>query len=126
MDSDYEALYARGKEIREQVLGSDYVRRQAADPAAFGAGYQDVATALAWGGIWKREGLSLRDRSLVTVVVLAALGRAGELTMHLPGAVRNGLTIKELEEAFIHLGLYAGFPTTVSAIRTAQSVLDEK
>ena len=60
------------------------------------------------------------------VVLLAAMGRPGELTMHLPGALRNGLTVHELEEAFIHMGLYAGFPATVAANRVAREVLSKK
>jgi alkylhydroperoxidase/carboxymuconolactone decarboxylase family protein YurZ len=126
MDPDYATLYARGKEIREQVLGADFVNNSTSDPNAFGASFQELTTAIAWGGVWKREGLALRDRSLITVVVLAALGRANELTMHLPGAIRNGVSQKELEEALIHLGLYAGFPATVSAIKTARTILEEK
>lgn len=126
MDPDYATLYARGKDIREHVLGAEFVNRSVADPDAFGASFQELTTAVAWGGVWKREGLSLRDRSLITVVVLAAMGRENELIMHLPGALRNGVERKELEEALIHLGLYAGFPATVSAIKTARTVLDKK
>lgn len=125
MTPNYEKLYSEGQRIREHVLGTDLVRH-AGRPHAFNAGFQEVATALAWGGVWTREGLALRDRSLVTLAVLAALGRSHELGMHIPGAIRNGLTIKEIEEAFIHLGLYAGFPATVAANRVAQEVLDSK
>lgn len=126
MDPDYEKLYARGKDVRAHVLGADFVNRSTADPDAFGASFQELTTAIAWGGVWKRDGLALRDRSLITIVVLAALGRENELIMHLPGAIRNGVTRKELEEALIHLGLYAGFPATVSAIKTARTILDQK
>ncbi len=126
MDPDYKDLYARGKSIREHVLGTEHVQREIADPSAFGTSFQELTTALAWGGVWYREGLGLRDRSLITVVLLAALGRPGELTMHLPGALRNGLTVLELEEAFIHMGLYAGFPATVAANRVAREVLGKE
>lgn len=124
-DPDYQALFDRGQEVRAKVLGADFVKAQKANPDAFGACFQELTTALAWGGVWQREGLALRDRSLITLVVLAALGRPNEIAMHLPGALRNGLSRRELEEALIHMGVYAGFPATVAANRVAQNVLDK-
>lgn len=125
MNPDYKNLFELGQDVRREVLGAEHVNRES-DPEAFGAVFQEITTALSWGGIWKREGLALRDRSLITVCVLAALGRTQELAMHVPGALRNGLSRKELEEAFIHMGLYAGFPATVAANRVAQGILDKK
>lgn len=125
MEDPYEPLKALGAELREQVLGTDYVRSAARRGTAFGGGYQEVAIALAWGGIWSRPGLDLRTRSILTIATLTALNRPAELGMHLAGALRNGVTPEELEEIFIHVGLYAGFPAAVSAIRVAQQLLDE-
>jgi 4-carboxymuconolactone decarboxylase len=90
---------------------------------AFGQRFREVATTLAWGGVWCRTGLSLRDRSLITVAVLAALNRVDELAMHLPPAIRNGLQLDELEEALIHVGIYAGFPAAATAISVGQRAL---
>jgi 4-carboxymuconolactone decarboxylase len=124
MEDPYAPLKARGAELRTQVLGEEYVRAAAARGATFGGGYQEVAIALAWGGIWGRDGLDLRTRSLLTVAALTALNRTEELHMHIPGALRNGVTREELEEVLIHVGLYAGFPAAVSAIRVAQQLFE--
>lgn len=125
MDETYEPLAARGAAVRTQVLGEEWVTGHAEAARDFGAGYQDVASALAWGGIWCRPGLSLRDRSLLTLAVLVARGREEELAGHIRGAMRLGVTRAELEEVFIHVGLYAGFPMAVGANRVAQRVLAE-
>jgi 4-carboxymuconolactone decarboxylase len=125
MDDPYAPLRERGAELRTQVLGEEYVRLAAARGAGFGGGYQDVAISLAWGGIWGRPGLDLRTRSLLTVAALTALNRPDELRMHIAGALRNGVTREELEEIFIHVGLYAGFPCAVTANRVAQQLFDD-
>lgn len=122
MDPAYRDLHERGAKLRARVLGDDYVSRHAESATTFGGGYQDVASALAWGGIWGRDGLALRDRSMLTLAVLTALGRSEELRAHIAGAIRNGVTREEIEETFIHVGLYAGFPTAVAANRVAQQV----
>jgi len=85
--------------------------------------FRDVSTTLAWGGIWSRPGLTLRDRSLIAVAVLTTLHRPDELAMHIPAAVRNGVTVPELTEALLHVGLYAGFPAARSAAEVAERVL---
>jgi 4-carboxymuconolactone decarboxylase len=107
--------------MRRKVLGDKYVDNAGKSAATFGAGFQDVVTAFAWGGVWSREGLSLRDRSLVTIAVLVALHRPDELRLHMQGALQNGLTKTELEEAIVQVGVYAGFPTAVAANRVGQA-----
>jgi 4-carboxymuconolactone decarboxylase len=121
MDDAYAPLKVRGEKMRRKVLGDKYVDNAGKSAATFGAGFQDVVTAFAWGGVWSREGLSLRDRSLVTIAVLVALHRPDELRLHLQGALQNGLTKAELEEAMVQIGVYAGFPTAVAANRVGQA-----
>jgi 4-carboxymuconolactone decarboxylase len=77
----------------------------------------------AFGMIWSRPGLPLRDRSLVTVAQLAALGRTEELRAHLAGALNVGLTRDELIEVLMHTAVYAGVPAANEALRTAADVL---
>ena len=108
--------------MRRKVLGDAYVDGAKRVAAQFGADFQEVVTAFAWGGVWSRPGLSLRDRSLVTIAVLAALHRPDELRMHLHAGLRNGLTKAEMEEAMIQVGVYAGFPAAVSANRVGQAL----
>ena len=121
MNDDYAPLKARGEKMRRKVLGDQYVDNAGKSAVTFGADFQNVVTAFAWGGVWSREGLSLRDRSLITIAVLTALHRPDELRLHLQGALQNGLTKAELEEAMVQIGVYAGFPTAVAGNRVGQA-----
>ena len=73
-----------------------------------------------FGQVWERPELSPRDRSLVTVAALTAMGNSDQLTFHLPNAVRNGVTEEELIEAITHLAFYAGWPKAMSAMTVAK------
>jgi 4-carboxymuconolactone decarboxylase len=94
--------------------------------------FADIAPALAdytdkvlFGDVWKRPGLSPRDRSLVTVACLVALYRSNELPFHLKRALENGLTRDELIEAITHLAFYSGWPTASTALSIARRVFAE-
>lgn len=94
--------------------------------------FADIAPALAkvtdevlFGEIWKRPGLSPRDRSLITVASLIALYRTNELPFHLKRAIENGVSRDELGEAIAHLAFYAGWPTANTAVGIARRVFDE-
>lgn len=122
MDPAYEALHARGSDVRTDVLGSSGAERGG---DAFGKTFQEVSNTLAWGGVWARDGLSLRDRCLLTVGALTALGLDDVLPMHIRGALRNGVTEEELAEALLHVGIYAGFPKASAAMRIAGEVVED-
>jgi 4-carboxymuconolactone decarboxylase len=92
----------------------------------------DIAPALAnftddvlFGDVWRRPGLSPRDRSLITVAALVALYRTNELPTHLRLALQNGVTRDELVEVITHLAFYAGWPTAATAVAIARRVFDE-
>jgi 4-carboxymuconolactone decarboxylase len=94
--------------------------------------FADIAPALAeytdnvlFGDVWKRPGLSPRDRSLVTVASLVALYRINELPFHLKRALENGVSRAELVEMITHLAFYAGWPTAASALPIAKRVFEE-
>lgn len=76
----------------------------------------DISEQLLFGNIWQRPGLSARDRSLITVATLAALGRLPQLRWHIAFARQNGVTPDELSELFTHLAFYAGWPAAVSGL----------
>ena len=85
----------------------------------------DYTDGVLFGDVWKRPGLSPRDRSLITVATLVALYRNNELPFHLKKALENGVTRKELVELITHLAFYSGWPTASSAVGIAQRVFDE-
>ncbi|MEU2222267.1 carboxymuconolactone decarboxylase family protein [Streptomyces sp. NPDC018347] len=86
----------------------------------------EVTNEVLFGDVWERSGLSPRDRSLVTVSVLAALYRGEQLGYHLRVALENGLTLEELSEAITHLAFYAGWPNAMSAINLLKQIGDEQ
>ncbi|HWE99047.1 MAG TPA: carboxymuconolactone decarboxylase family protein [Caulobacteraceae bacterium] len=101
-------------------------------PPPFRSPFADVAPALArytddvlFGDVWKRPGLSPRDRSLITVTTLIALYRTGELPFHLKYALQNGVTRDELVEVITHLAFYAGWPPASTAVGIARKVFEE-
>jgi len=86
----------------------------------------DVTNNVLFADIWERPGLSPRDRSLVTVSVLAALYRSEQLGYHLGVALENGLSVEELSEAITHLAFYAGWPNAMTAIVQLKKIADER
>ena len=114
-----------GLAVRKAVLGSAYVERALADADDFTEALQELVTENAWGTVWTRDGLTRRERSMLTVVMLIALNRPHELTLHLRGALTNGLTKIEIREMFLHAAVYSGMPAAVDAFRTAKEVFKE-
>jgi 4-carboxymuconolactone decarboxylase len=116
---------AAGERVRREVLGDAHVDRSAAAVTDFTAPFQDFITRVAWGDVWTRDGLDRRTRSCITLAVLTALGREGELALHVRGARRNGLSREEIGEVLLHTAVYAGVPAANAAFQLAQRVLDE-
>lgn len=112
---------SEGASTRRRVLGDAYVDRTTGTRDPFLAPFYEMATNLAWGGVWTRPGLDLKYRSLVVISALAALGRDHELRIHLRGALNLGWTPDELREALLQLCAYAGFPAALDGL----SVLSE-
>lgn len=121
---DDETRREQGMRIRRHVLGDARVDTAIERTTPVTEQFQDFITRYAWGDIWSRPGLELRTRSLVTVALLAALGRTDELRMHLRGARRNGVSPDELAEVLLHTGVYAGLPTANTGFRELGQVLD--
>jgi len=121
-EDDYDA---RGREIQRQLWGERVAGAdQTAEPfAAVAPDFFPLVREFCFGMFWSRPGLAVRDRSLITVVMLAALGRQEELRGHLAGALNVGLTKEELVEALMQVAVYAGVPAAVNALTTAASVL---
>jgi 4-carboxymuconolactone decarboxylase len=118
-DSD---RYERGMKIRRQVLGDAHVDRAAGNATSFDQDFQRYITEAAWGDVWSRPGLDHRTRHLVTLALLAALGRDAELEMHVRATRNTGVTPEELKEVFLHVAVYAGVPAANSAFAAAKRV----
>ena len=116
-------LYRAGLQVRREVLGDEHVDRASASADAFTAPFQDHVTRHAWGAVWTRDELGRRERSLVTLALLAALGRTDELAMHVRGALTNGVTVDEIAEVLLHTAVYAGAPAANSAFAVAHRTL---
>jgi 4-carboxymuconolactone decarboxylase len=119
-------LLAAGKQKRREVLGDAHVDRAEANATPFTEPFQEYITRSVWGSIWTRPGLDERTRRYITLAVLTALGREGELELHIRAAVEHGMTEAELAEVFLHTGAYAGVPTANAAFALAKRVLEER
>lgn len=121
MDQQFED----GLRMRKQVMGEDFVEKAFVNADEFTMPLQEFVTRNAWGTVWCREGLDLKTRSLITISMLTALGRAHELKGHLRGALNNGATPAEIREVLLHAAVYCGAPLAVDAFRTAQEVMKD-
>ena len=110
---------ARGIEVYKQL------NLPRATGGALPDAFRNMTMEHLFGDVWSRPDLAIRDRSLVTVTTLAALGRDPELRTHLHGALNVGVTKAELEELFLHLAHYAGWPIAVAGLRALADVLEE-
>lgn len=111
--------------VRRAVLGDEHVDAAIAATDEFTAAFQDFITRYAWGGVWAREQLDRRSRSIVTLAVLCALGREHEIAMHVRAALRNGLEPGEIAEVLLHTAVYAGVPAANRAFAIADQALRE-
>jgi 4-carboxymuconolactone decarboxylase len=114
-----------GMRVRREVLGDAHVDRAVANVTEFTADFQDFITRYAWGELWARSGLSRPQRSIVTLALLAGLGRHEELAMHIRAAIRNGVTAAEISEVLLHVAVYAGVPAANHAFVIADKTIKE-
>ena len=107
--------------VRREVLGDEYVDRALARMTDFDADFQRFVTEVAWGSLWARPDLDRRTRSLITIAILAALGREDELALHLRASRNNGVEPGEIREALLHVAVYAGIPAANTAFAVAKA-----
>ena len=117
--------FEQGLKMRRQVMGEAFVDKAFANVDAFTAPLQEFVTRNAWGTTWCRDGLDLKTRSLLTLSMLTALGRAQELKGHVRGAINNGATPEEIQEVLLHAAIYCGMPLAIDAFRSAHEVLKD-
>jgi 4-carboxymuconolactone decarboxylase len=117
--------YEAGLAVRREVLGAEYVDRAIANADPFTEPLQEFVTEWCWGGVWTREGLPHKTRSLLNLAMLTALNRPHEIKLHVRGAINNGVSRDEMAEVFLQAGVYAGVPAAVDAFRAAKEVFEE-
>jgi 4-carboxymuconolactone decarboxylase len=115
--------FQAGLAMRSHVLGPDYVQRAFEHADELSLPFQELATEFAWGSVWTRAGLTLRERSLMTMAMCIALNRPRELQIHLRGALRNGVEPELLPEILLQGFLYCGGPATIDAMHAIREAM---
>jgi 4-carboxymuconolactone decarboxylase len=118
--------YRQGMATRRKVLGASYVDAAQAKKTALDEPFQDLITEAAWGHVWSRPNWTLRERSMVTIALLAALGHYDEVAMHVRATVNTGATLDDIREALLHVAIYAGVPAANHAFKIARQALAER
>ncbi len=117
--------HEKGMQIRRKVLGDAHVDRAEAAKGAADAPFQDLITEAAWGTVWASDAISLRERSMLTLALLAAMGNFEEIPMHIRATARTGASKSDVMEAFQHVAIYAGVPRANHAIKLAKQTYAE-
>ena len=115
-------LYNKGMQTRRAVLGDAHVDKVETNKTDFDTDFQDYITNSAWGAVWSRPGLTKRERSLITIALLAALGHEEELAMHIRATKNTGATEDDVKEVLLHTAVYAGVPVANGAIKIAKEI----
>ena len=117
--------FEQGMATRRAVLGDAHVDRAESSSTPFDKPFQDLITEAAWGHVWSRPTLTRRERSIVTIALLAALGQDDEVAMHVRATANTGATRDDVCEALLHVAIYAGVPAANHAIKIAKQVFAE-
>ena len=115
-----------GMAVRRRVLGDDHVDRAEAAKGPLDAPFQDLITEGAWGTVWASDAITARERSMLTLALLAGLGNWDEVAMHVRACRRTGASRGDVMEAFQHVAIYAGVPRANHAIKLAKAVWAEE
>lgn len=117
--------FETGMAVRRSVLGDAHVDRAEASKSSFDEAFQTLITESAWGTVWASDGISNRERSMLTLALLAALGNFEEIPMHIRATTRTGASKQDVLEAFQHVAIYAGVPRANHALKLARQTYAE-
>ncbi|UWQ93876.1 4-carboxymuconolactone decarboxylase (plasmid) [Aliisedimentitalea scapharcae] len=117
--------FETGMKVRRHILGEAHVNRAEAGKSDFDEPFQTMITETAWGNVWASDGISDRDRSMLTLALLAALGNFDEIPMHIRATARTGASKQDVLEAFQHVAIYAGVPRANHALKLAKQAYAE-
>jgi 4-carboxymuconolactone decarboxylase len=118
--------FERGMKTRREVLGNAHVDRAEANKTDLDADFQRFITEYAWGDLWQRGGIDRKTRHLITIALMAALGKEHELAMHIRATANTGVSPEEVKEALHQVAVYAGLPAANMAFSIAKQVYAEK
>jgi 4-carboxymuconolactone decarboxylase len=118
-------LFSKGMATRRSVLGAAHVDRATAAMTDFDEQFQAFITEGAWGSVWSRPHLTKRERSLLTIALLAALGHDEEVAMHARATANTGATPQDVREALLHVAVYAGVPAANRAFKIVKKTYAE-
>ena len=119
-------LFQRGMATRRAVLGDSHVNGAETAKTDFDTDFQTFITEGAWGSVWSRPGLSRRERSLITIALLAAAGHDEEVAMHVRATSNTGASVEDVKEALLHVAVYAGVPAANRAFKIAKRELQKR
>jgi 4-carboxymuconolactone decarboxylase len=122
---DTRDLADKGLQLRQEMFGNDAVEQRMKAFGAFGEPLQNIINAYAYGDVWSRDALPLATKSLAMIAMMAAVGRAAELRVHIKGAITNGCTAEQIQEILLLVAMYCGIPLANEAHRVAVDVLKE-
>lgn len=117
--------YEKGMQVRRSVLGKAYVDKAEAAKTPLDAGFQDLITEAAWGTVWAGDHFTKRERSLITLSLLAAQGNLDEFAIHVRASQRTGASPEDIMEAMLHVAIYFGIPKANHAIKIVKQTLSE-
>ena len=117
--------YNAGMTVRREVLGDAHVDRAEAAKTKLDEPFQEMITETAWGNLWANDRITRRERSMLTLALLAACGNFEEIPMHVRAATRTGASREDIMEAFQHVAVYAGVPKANHAIKLAKQTWAE-
>ena len=123
-EKSHAETFEKGLSIRRGVLGDAHVQRSLDRTSDFSRPMQELVTEYCWGAVWGRDGLDLRTRSMINIAMLTALNRGHELSVHIRGALNNGVSVEEIREVLLQTAIYAGVPAALESHRIAEEMFE--
>ena len=117
--------FTKGMKRRREIMGDAYVERAESTKKDFDQPYQQLITEAAWGHVWARDDIKPRERSMIVLGILAALGRWEEFELHIRTTANTGATPEDIREVLLHVAIYGGVPAANSAMRIAKDTLSD-
>lgn len=118
--------YEEGMKKRRAVLGDAHVDQAEAKKTEFDSGFQDFITRYAWGEVWQRGTLDERERHLITIAMMAALGKEHEFAMHIKATANTEVSQEDVKEVLHQVAIYAGLPAANTAFGIAKKIYTER